>query len=140
MPIKNYTTKKEAGETVSEIQKKLSMAGALRTAIEWDGFGIPASIHFLLEAGDTGPIPFRITAQPEPILALLQSDKSVDRRYKTKEQAARIAWRLILNYVEIIIAFAEMEQAPLPKLFFGFALVREGVDTFSDYTSSNLLT
>ena len=54
---------------------------------------------------------FRLPAQIDRIYVLLQRDDKVARKFKTREQAARVAWRIIKDWIEAHLAIVEAEQA-----------------------------
>ncbi len=131
MPIKNYTTTIAAEKSVSQIQDLLRKKGARRVLVDYDEKGRPEAVAFEVElaqpadvssAGLPLRLPFRIRARPEAMKRCLWADPNVPRRYRTLEQAERVAWRLVYNWIDVQMAFVEAGQAAMAELLLGFAL------------------
>ncbi len=101
MPIKNYTTTIAAEKSVSQIQDLLRRKGARRVLVDYDEKGRPEAVAFEVEVAQKQStplrLPFRIRARPEAMKRCLRADPDVPRRYRTLEQAERVAWRLVYN-------------------------------------------
>lgn len=113
MPIKNYTTKVPAVQTVGEIQGLLAAHGARRVMMDYGPNGSVTSVTFALECGDTlhG---FRLEAKPQGVMAVMKKDRmSCD-----SAQAERIAWRNVKDWIAAQVALVETEQATMDELFF----------------------
>lgn len=66
-------------------------------------------------------VSFRLPAQIDRIYVLLQNDNKVPRKLKTREQAARVAWRIIKDWIEAQLAIVEAEQAEMVEVFLPYA-------------------
>jgi len=120
MPILNYTTSIQTEKTVSQIQALLSGAGAKAIITEYDDDQILSSIGFqLVIQGQT--LSFRLPARIDKIHILLQNDSLVPNKLRTREQAARVCWRIIKDWIEAQIALTEAEQAQLTEVFLPYA-------------------
>ena len=120
MPILNYTTSIDTEKTIGEIQKKLSKAGAQAVLTEYDSEQVVSAVSFrMLCRGSM--IFFRLPAQLDRIYVLLQRDNKVPRKLKTREQAARVAWRIIKDWIEAQLAIVEAEQAEMVEVFLPYA-------------------
>ncbi len=126
MPIKNYTTTIAAEKSVSQIQDLLRKKGARRVLVDYDEKGNPEAVAFEVELAQMQStplrLPFRIRARPEAMKRCLWADPNVPRRYRTLEQAERVAWRLVYNWIDVQLAFVEAGQAAMAELMLGFAL------------------
>ena len=124
MPIKCYTTKIKAEQTVAEIQQKLAAAGAIQTTIRYNDQRRPSGIRFHLDLGVGQYLPFVLAPNITGCLSALKDD-NVQDKYQTPEHAEKVAWRLVLNWVDVQIAFFEAHQAAaLAQLFLGMGLVQ----------------
>jgi len=120
MPILNYTTKIEVAKTVAQIQEKLAKAGAQSVLTEYGVDGCIAAMSFrMLYNGVL--VSFRLPARLDPIYAILQTDCKVPYKLKTREQAARVAWRIIKDWIEAQLAIVEAEQVEMVEVFLPFA-------------------
>lgn len=113
MPIKNYTTKVPAVQTVGEIQGILAAHGARKVMMDYDEGGRVTAITFTLECfGNVHA--FRLEAKPEGVKAVMAKERSKC----DDEQAERIAWRNLKDWVAAQVALVETEQATMDELFF----------------------
>lgn len=120
MPILNYTTSIAVEKTVAEIQRKLASAGAQAVLVEYDRERILSSVSFRMEYNGA-MVSFRLPAQLDPVYVILQRDDHVPRKLKTREQAARVAWRIIKDWIEAQIALVEAEQVEMVEVFLPYA-------------------
>jgi len=66
-------------------------------------------------------VSFRLPAQIDRIYVLLQNESKVPRKLKTREQAARVAWRIIKDWIEAQLAIVEADQAEMVEVFLPYA-------------------
>ncbi len=119
MPILNYTTQIAAEKTITEIQKKLARAGASAVLSEYDSDGVLNALSFRLEHNGQ-QVYFRLPAQIEKIYVLLQR-QGVSRKLRTMEQASRVSWRIIKDWIEAQLALVEADQAEMIEVFLPYA-------------------
>ena len=120
MPILNYTTTIAVEKTTSEIQGKLAKSGAQAVMTEYDTEQVLCAVSFRMMCSGI-MVNFRLPAQIDRIYVLLQHDDKVPRKFKTREQAARVAWRIIKDWIEAQLAIVEAEQAEMAEVFLPYA-------------------
>lgn len=120
MPILNYTTSITVEKTTGEIQGKLAKAGAQAVMSEYDAEQVLCAVSFRMMCSGV-MVSFRLPAQIDRIYVLLQRDDKVPRKLKTREQAARVAWRIIKDWIEAQLAIVEAEQAQMVEVFLPYA-------------------
>lgn len=120
MAILNYTTSISTEKTASEIQKKLAMAGAKAVLSEYEN-GVMYAMSFRI-----GELSFLLPINIDGAYVALGKNRKVPKRLKTREQAARVAWRIIKDWVEAQIAIIELGQAELPQVFLAYAQDKTG--------------
>lgn len=120
MPILNYTTKITAEKTAGEIQSKLAKAGAQAVMSEYDDEGVLSAMSFRI-AYKGQMVSFRLPARIQPIYVILQRDPNVPRKLRTMEQASRVAWRIIKDWIEAQLALVEAEQVEMVEVFLPYA-------------------
>lgn len=139
--ILNYTTEVPVDKTVGEIERLLSRHGVVSshksysdgevTALEFDvktKYGIRsirlpaniAAVHRILTAGKT-----------EGVL------KHYAANYR--EQAARVAWRIIKDWVEAQLAIIDTEMVSLDEVFLPYMITNSGQTFYQVIASKNLL-
>ena len=125
MPILNYTTSINPEKTVSEIQMKLVKAGAQAVLCEYDEDGIMKAISFRVKTTN-GSISFRLPSNIDGIYRKLTENSRVPRKLKTHEQAARVAWRILKDWLEAQLAIIEAEMADIKEVFLPYAQNESG--------------
>ena len=120
MPIKNYTTKIPAVQTVGEIQGLLAQHGARKVMMDYSDDGRVESVTFgLLVNGSLAG--FKIDAKPDGVANVMKKDgikcDSV--------QAERIAWRNVKDWIAAQLALVETEQASMQQVFLPYLVSGE---------------
>lgn len=138
MPILNYTTTIKTDKTVAEIQAKLVKAGALSISVSYDDSRQPDALVFAIQVHSEF-VNFRLPSNWNGVYAAMRKDQSVPRRYKTEEQARRVAWRIIKDWVEAQLAIIEAGLATLPEVFLPYAVMRNGLTVYQQFESGKLL-
>lgn len=122
MSILNYSTGIAAAKTVGEIQLNLSKHGATAILIEY-GDGEPIALSFKIDTPH-GILPFRLPIDPKRVQAVLAKQK-VARTYQGYEQAVKVAWRLLKDWVAVQMAYLETEQVTIDQLLLPYLMVGE---------------
>ena len=134
MPIKNYTTKIPAVQTVGEIQGLLAAHGARKIMMDYSETGKVESVTFgLMICGSISG--FRIDAKPEGVLRVMKKDGvKCDQG-----QAENIAWRNVKDWIAAQIALVETEQASMEEVFLPYLLDTANEKTlFQRFTDGTL--
>ena len=120
MAILNYTTTISSEKTAMEIQKKLAAAGAQAILCEYDDNQTLSCISFRAET-PAGMLTFRLPAQLDGVMRAMVGDPNVPKRLKNREQASRVAWRILKDWIEAQIAIIEAGMAELAQTFLPYA-------------------
>lgn len=139
MPLKNYTTEIPAMKSIGEIQGNLLAHGARKIMISVNAHHEPESLSFIVPAAQgEGEIPFVLPANVQKVSALLlkQLSSSKYRQWDTQyqnekkdkiaEQASRVAWRIIKDWVDAQLAIIETEMVTLEQVFLPYMQVKDG--------------
>lgn len=124
MPLLNYTTQVDVEKTIGEIQKCLQIHGANAILTEYDDQGYVASVSFKIRVNDKD-MGFRLPTDWHPVLQVLEQ-QNVGSRFKTQEQALRVAWRIVKDWVEAQMAIVETKMVTMPQVFLPYAVTRSG--------------
>jgi len=140
MPILNYTTSIQAQKTAGEIQGILAMKGAHSIAIDYEE-GQPAALTFRLNIRGQ-EISFRLPCNWRGVEQTMRRDKKCPQRFKNSEQARRVAWRIVKDWVEAQLAIIESGQAEVAEVFLPYAVTGNGETLIQRMTQdpSRLLT
>lgn len=121
MAILNYTTSIASEKTAAEIQKKLSIAGAQAVLSEYNDDGVICSMSFRINN-----IYFKLPINIDGVYAAMDKDRNVPNRLKTYEQASRVAWRIVKDWIEAQVAIIQAGQAELVQVFLPYAQNQDG--------------
>ena len=121
MAIKNYTTKISVPQTVGEIQVILATHGARKIMMDYDRGGNVIAVTFGLEGANGKIYGFRLEAKAHGVAAVMAREgKKCD-----PDQAERIAWRNVKDWIAAQVALVVTEQASMAEVFFP-KLIRDG--------------
>jgi hypothetical protein len=127
MPILNYTTQIAAEKTVMEIQTMLGKAKAQAVMSEYDD-GVVSAISFRIKT-ESGVMSFRLPANVQKIYQVLVRQK-ITPKLRTREQAARVAWRIVKDWLEAQLALVSAELADLEQVFLPYAQDETGATLY----------
>lgn len=134
MPLLNYTTKVDTYTTLGAIQGQLVKHGAKKIMQDYDDHGRIAALTFLIQtpAGMRG---IRLPANVDKVHAVLHRQKvRCDR-----EQAERVAWRIVKDWVEAQMAILESEMVQIDEIFLPYMVNNNGQTLFEAYRNNQLL-
>ena len=135
MPILNYTTTIAVHKTVSEIQEKLAKAGAIAVSIDYDEQKQPSALTFAIMVRNY-PVNFRLPSRWNGVYHKVRSDYTISKKLRTEEQARRVAWRIVKDWVEAQLALIDAGCAELPEVFLPYAVSPTGETLFEKLSSS----
>jgi hypothetical protein len=138
MPLLNYTTQISADKTITEIQKCLATHGAKMIVNEYDDNGFIIGLSFAIEL-DGQKVGFRLPCDWRPVLQILEEDRKVPRNKKTQEQAIRVAWRIIKDWVEAQMAIVETKMVKTEQVFLPYAVQKNGKTLYDNVIESKML-
>lgn len=134
MPIKNYTTKIDVFKTIGEIQGNLVRHGARQIMQQYDESGNPQALCFSIET-PFGTRGVKLPANTDAVHRVLMEQKvKVD-----KEQAARVAWRIIKDWVDAQMAILESEMVRMDEIFLPYMIADNTGNTLYQLYNNNQL-
>lgn len=141
MPILNYTTKVSIDKSLTEIKNMLVMHGACKIVHDYEG-PITIAVTFSLLINDR-LIGFSLPCNYEGVLEAMKKDKKVPKSFCNKEQAIRVSWRIIKDWVEAQLAIVDAKLAEVSEVFLPYALTIHGTTLYKEIKKSggsNLLS
>ena len=141
--ILNYTTTIEVSKTLGEIVGKLASTGARSITTDYDpATRQPTAIEFAI-ATKAGDAFYRLPINSEAIWKTMVRDynagKKIPRRLVTKEQAARVGWRIIKDWLEAQIALIETEMVSFDEVMLPYAIADQAGRTVYQLWGERLL-
>lgn len=122
-PIINYTTTIPVEKTLAEIQKILSSRQSVSVMTDFQN-GVASAISFRLTTRH-GLMSFMLPARVDKVCAIL-ARSNIPRRLRTKEQAARVAWRVIKDWIEAQFALIQTDQTTIEEVFLPYMQNQNG--------------
>jgi hypothetical protein len=137
MAIKNYTSDKPIERIFTELQHALGTHGAKHISFEYGDDGKIQGVAFTIKVHDRF-IPIKLPARVEKAQAVLKkqweegmiSHKRGRESTYGDEQAYRVAWRNILDWVQAQMALLEIGMAKMEEVFLPYMQDRDGVTFF----------
>lgn len=127
MAILNYTTTIDSFKTVSEIEYILMKHKAKSIMKNYDGESI-TGLSFLIDTG-VQEIPVRLPVRVDECLKVLKKEKMENPRKQikdTREQAERVAWRILKDWVEAQMALLDIEMVRFEEIFLPYIETTNG--------------
>lgn len=138
MAIKNYTTTINANKTIGEIQEILSKHGANAIMTEYEN-GEVVALSFKINT-PRGEIGIKLPANIDKVLKVLKTQKNKNSQIKdTKDQATKVAWRIIKDWVDSQMAILETEMVEMEEVFLPYIINKNGQTLYESFTNNQLL-
>lgn len=137
MAILNYSTKIDYHKTIGEISSILVKHGASKITVDYAD-GIPDALTFVIPiAGNKTPTFYSLPARYRGVLKALQKQK-VTKSLQTEEQALRIAWRNVKDWLAAQMAMVEAEQCEIQEIFLPYIVLKSGNTLYDDVKNENI--
>lgn len=137
MAILNYTTKIDSWKTVTEIQQIISRHHATHFSIKNEGT-YPIALIFAIDYKGQ-PLNFSLPCNYAGVLRSLKKNKKVPGALKNEEQALRVGWRIIKDWVEAQLALVEAEVADIQEVFMPYIVIPStGQTLYKTFENSGL--
>lgn len=131
MNLKNYTSTVPAVTSMGKIEQNLVTAGATDISKKYED-GVCIAITFRMVV-NTQALFFKLPARVEHCFQVLWKEvkrPQADTKQKTREQAARTAWKIISDWVEIQLSMILLEQALPLQVFLPYVYDPVKEETF----------
>lgn len=140
MAILNYTTTIDSFKTVSEIEYTLMKHKAKSIMKNYDGESI-TGLSFLIDTG-VQQIPVRLPVKVDECLKVLKKEKRENPRKQikdTREQAERVAWRILKDWVEAQMALLDIEMVRFEEIFLPYIQTNNGQTVYEQLEERQFL-
>lgn len=119
MPLLNYTTTVAVDRTAAKIQAMLVKVGARAIAHIYSDTGVLTGLSFSV-AAPYGEQTYSVPVDVERVRAVLLRQR-VQPRYSTVDHAARVAWKILGDWVAAQLAIIETEMVGLDQVMLPYA-------------------
>jgi hypothetical protein len=135
-PLYMETTEIPAARTAAEITGLLVECGARSVAMEYGDGGKIVGMSFVLMVGGL-PYPFKMPVRTQAVHEIFRKRRIATMRFRAsefeardKEQSERVAWRLLLRWVQIQLAMIQCGMAKPQEIFAPYLLESGGLTLF----------
>lgn len=140
MAILNYTTTVDAFKTVSEIEYILMKHKARSIMKDYDGESI-IGLSFLIDTG-VRQVPVRLPVRIDECFEVLKKEKKNSPRSNikaTREQAERVAWRILKDWVEAQMALLDIQMVRFEEIFLPYIETQNGRTIYEQLEENQFL-
>ncbi len=136
MAILNYTTSIDCEKTIAEIQKCLVKHGATKIITDYKD-NLPCAVTFcLIMKGQF--VAFSLPANYQGVLRAMRKDSKIPRSKCTDEQALKVSWRIVKDWVEAQMALVEAELAEMAEVFLPYAVTPDGQTLYKNISENGM--
>lgn len=126
--IKNYSTEISVAKTTGEIIGHLSRRGVRAISTLYDEEGRPEGIGFEMQT-EYGRRYFELPVRTEGVFQAMKTNTTVPAKYRTREQAERVAWRIAQDWLEAQSALIDAGLATLDEVMLPYLVTGDGGQT-----------
>lgn len=139
MAILNYTTTVDSFKTVSEIEYILVKHNAKSIMKKYEGTSV-IGLSFLIDTGFQ-QIPVRLPVKVDECLEILQQEKAKGTKNikATREQAERVAWRILKDWVEAQMALLDIHMVRFEEIFLPYIETNDGKTVYEKLEEKQFL-
>jgi hypothetical protein len=137
MPLLNYTTQVESPKSITEITGILRRFGARTITMDYDENGFVKGLSFVVMIEGL-PLAIRLPANVEAVFKALGNAEGVPRAKRTREQARRVAWRILKDWLEAQLALFQVGQAEIAQVLMPYAVDAQGRTAYEAFKESHI--
>jgi hypothetical protein len=140
MALLNYTTTIDVHKTLGEIQKILVTHGARKLMYDYDDNQHIQALCFTIITPD-GERGIKLPANVKAAQRVLEKQKAVNKKQNIKtdyDQAERVAWRIIKDWVEAQMAILETQMVQFEEVFLPYMVNGKGQTFYQAYQQKQL--
>lgn len=138
MAIKNYTTTINVNKTIGEIQELLSKHGATSIMTEYSNGNVTGlSFKIMTSRGEFG---IRLPSNTDRVLQVLKNQRKNNNQIKdTFDQANKVAWRIIKDWIDAQMAILETEMVEMEQIFLPYVMNNKGQTLYEAFKENRIL-
>jgi hypothetical protein len=125
MPLLNYTTTVPAARTASQIIDILAKHGAQQVLVDYAAGNRIVGLAFAIKT-EIGTMRYKLPVDTAAVEKVLRADRGVQPRLRSAEQAERVAWRILKDWVEAQLALIATHMVTLDQVMLPYMLMGEG--------------
>lgn len=130
MAIKNYTTSISFEKTIMEIEGILVSNHATDIFKQYED-GVPKRIAFAYKVNDKY-LNFVLPMEAKKLFEILKKSNKVPHRLKTLDQAHRVGWRVIKDWIDSQMALIQINAVKFEQVFLPYLYDMQNNETLFD--------
>ena len=134
MPLLNYSTTVPAHRTVSQITEILAKAGAEQILTKYDN-GRAVGVAFAIQAPH-GLANYTLPVDVTAVHQVMRRD--AQPRFRTPEQAERVAWRIMKDWIEAQLAIVACRMVSFDQVMLPYMATASGQTVYEVYRDQQL--
>lgn len=135
-----YTTEISVEKTIGEIEMLLRKANANGILKEMDASGV-TSVSFKIKVAENRDMAFRLPMDAQAVIQILNQQvkehKIGNKYYNDLDQARRVGWRILKNWVEAQVALIQTRMVKVQQVFLPYAVGRDGKTLYEQFEQRN---
>ena len=135
--VANYTTKIKCSKTVGEIQEMLAEHGAETVNIEYRN-RFPSAVSFSILVNNQ-PVAFRLPVDPDAVMVRMEIADSVPARLCSLDQARRVAWRNVRQWLMAQLQFIADGQVTFAQAMLPYGIAPNGRTVYELFQEQQFL-
>lgn len=140
--IANYSTEVPSDKSVSEIHRMLSGV-ATAVMVDYEN-GEAASISFRIDkirenGGGRLQLGFRLPCDWKRTLKVMHSNRTIPPRLKSPQQARRVAWRIVRDWLRAQLSLIEIDQVDTEQALLPYAITPSGETLYERIQRDNFV-
>lgn len=124
-------------KSIAEITGILSNFGARTIVTDYDEQGFVSGVAFVIMV-EGRPLSIRLPCNVDGVYKTLVNAKGVPSSKRTKEQARRVAWRILKDWLEAQLALFQVGQAEIAQVLMPYAVDAEGRTAYQMFKESHI--
>ena len=136
--LRNYTTRIDAGKTAGEIVSLLVRHGAQQVTQDYNA-GEIATISWVAHTAH-GLVSFRLPVDVDKCYLVLKRQNLVRQSREGRDQARRVAWRIVKDWMSVQMALLQTEMVTLDQLMLPYALDQNGLTLYEHMLAGGFRT
>lgn len=135
MPLANYTTKVPVVRSLQLIQDMLAKAGADAVMLDYEN-GEPSTVTFRITKNQQ-QLGFRLPGNWRGVLQVMTKDEHIPRSLKRTDQAKRVAWRTVHDWLRAQLAMVEVGNVSLDQVMLSYSVTATGETLYERMTAES---
>lgn len=131
--ILNFSTEVPVSRSIGQVHAILVEAGARQIMTTYDNVGTPLGVSFAIETPEGGRA-LKLPVNADRVHKVINRyDSGVPPRYRNRDQADRIAWRIAKDWLEAQLAIVQTEMVTFEQVMLPYMRTEDGRTMYELY-------